>query len=250
MNILSIGNSFSTDAQRYLHLIAESAGEDIFAANLFIGGCPLVLHWENFITDSYDYDYEINGEFIKKISIKEALNEKKWDVITFQQASGDSGFYESFEPYIYDLIKVVKEAQPGAKLYLHKTWSYENGSEHPDFVKYGNDERKMFDKISEAYKKAREKTGLPVIPSGDLIQYLRENTNEFNMKLGGKSLTRDTFHLSYDYGRFAAGLLWFCVLTGKSPDDVTFIPVVDGVKADEKLIHIIKFSVFRFQFSE
>ena len=37
INILSIGNSFSEDAQRYLHYIAKSEGEDIQNYNLFIG---------------------------------------------------------------------------------------------------------------------------------------------------------------------------------------------------------------------
>ena len=41
MNILSIGNSFSQDAQRYLHDIAKADGVVLSAFNLYIGGCPL-----------------------------------------------------------------------------------------------------------------------------------------------------------------------------------------------------------------
>ena len=36
MNILSIGNSFSQDATRYLQNIAESAGESLYVRNLYI----------------------------------------------------------------------------------------------------------------------------------------------------------------------------------------------------------------------
>ena len=41
MDILSLGNSFSQDAQRYLHGIAKAGGASIESFNLCIGGCPL-----------------------------------------------------------------------------------------------------------------------------------------------------------------------------------------------------------------
>lgn len=61
INILSIGNSFSQDAQRYIHYLAKSEGEDIQTANLFIGGCPLERHFRNMMGDKKEYDLEING---------------------------------------------------------------------------------------------------------------------------------------------------------------------------------------------
>ena len=53
MKILSIGNSFSEDAQRYLHQIANANGDDIFCANLYIGGCSLERHYNNIINVYY-----------------------------------------------------------------------------------------------------------------------------------------------------------------------------------------------------
>ena len=38
MNILTIGNSFSDDATRYLHQIARKDGVDLQVANVSIGG--------------------------------------------------------------------------------------------------------------------------------------------------------------------------------------------------------------------
>ncbi len=38
MYILSMGNSFSQDAQRYLHRIAAADGVEFYICNLFIGG--------------------------------------------------------------------------------------------------------------------------------------------------------------------------------------------------------------------
>lgn len=47
IHVLSIGNSFSQDAQRYLHDLAESKGVDLETVNLMIGGCSLERHFRN-----------------------------------------------------------------------------------------------------------------------------------------------------------------------------------------------------------
>ena len=56
-----------------------------------------------------------------------------------------------------------------------------------------------------------------VLPSGPVVQYLRENEPLFDYKNGGLSLNRDGFHLSWDYGRYAAAATWYKVLTGNVP---------------------------------
>ena len=54
-----------------------------------------------------------------------------------------------------------------------------------------------------------------MIPTGTVIQALRETVPEFDYKNGGLSLCRDGYHLSWDYGRFAAAATWLHTLTGK-----------------------------------
>ncbi len=216
MKILSIGNSFSTDAHRFLHSLAKLNGYDIQTANLFIGGCSLETHWLNVKENNAYYDYEINGnEVERKISIAEALAADTWDVVTLQQASTYSGMFETYEPYLIELAKMIKKAQPQAKLYFHRTWSYEIGSEHPGFLNYDCDQQKMYDCIEKASTQAAEAIGAEIIPAGTVIQHLRENTKEFDYKNGGLSLCCDTFHLSKDYGRYAAAATWLHTLTGE-----------------------------------
>lgn len=216
MKLLSIGNSFSTDAHRFLHTVAEQNLCEIDTANLFIGGCSLRTHWQNVCEDNAYYDYEINGnEAETKISIKTALQSQKWDVVTLQQASADSGIYSTYQPYLLSLAQLVREYQPQAKLYFHQTWSYENSSEHSGFLNYNRDSRKMFECIVSASEKAAESIGAQLIPAGTVIQYLRKNTSEFDYENGGISLCRDTFHLSETYGRYAAAATWFHTLTGE-----------------------------------
>ena len=51
MKILSIGNSFSQDAHRYIHDIAKGEGVNIKCVNLYIGGCSLQTHYVNMMGD-------------------------------------------------------------------------------------------------------------------------------------------------------------------------------------------------------
>ena len=70
MNILSIGNSFSMDAQRYLHQIAKSGGSLINCYNLYIGGCPLSTHHRNMLSEERAYALEMNQEHTADCTIK------------------------------------------------------------------------------------------------------------------------------------------------------------------------------------
>lgn len=216
MKILSIGNSFSQDAHKWLHKLAKSNGVDFEIANLYIGGCSLETHWKNAKENNAHYDLEFNGgDSERKISIAEALELKKWDIITVQQVSSLSGVYETYEPYLSSLVSVVREAQPDAKLYFHQTWAYEIDSHHSGFANYNNNQTEMYHRIKDASEKAAKSIGAELIPTGTVIQALRETVPEFDYKNGGLSLCRDGFHLSWDYGRFAAAATWFHTITGK-----------------------------------
>ncbi len=245
MRILSIGNSFSTDAQRWLAQVAAACGEYIFAANLFIGGCPLKKHWELYEEDLASYRLEINGESLRWSSLKNALFELgKWDVVTLQQVSGDSGRFETYEPYLSNLCRLVREAQPEARILIHKTWAYETDCTLEGFANYHNSQEEMYRALCTAYKKASELIDADLIPSGDVIQYLRKNVPEFDYVNGGLSLNRDGFHLSWLYGRYAVALVWLHCLTGCDVRNANFIPEEFGTRADESLLKTVREAVF------
>ena len=76
--ILSIGNSFSQDAQAYFKQIANAGGLEVFSVNLYIGGCSLQTHWLNAREELSLYDLEQNGKSTgMKISIREALESEQ-----------------------------------------------------------------------------------------------------------------------------------------------------------------------------
>ena len=139
-----------------------------------------------------------------------------------------------------DLHKVVKEACPNAKFYIHKTWAYESDFANDIFANYNNDQKYMYESLCDAYKQAANSIDAAIIPSGDVIQYLRDNTKEFDYKNGGLSLNRDGFHLTLDYGRYAVSLTWYCKLFGGSANDVSFVPELCD---DENKVRIIKNAV-------
>ncbi len=244
MKLLSIGNSFSTDAQKWLHQIAASCGDDLYVVNLYIAGCSLEMHSNNFDSEEKLYDYEVNGEFVKKVSLKEGIKSNVWDAVTFQQVSHQCGDYSAYQPYLDELYDKVRSMCPDAEVYIHQTWAYEKDTNHPGFANYENSQNVMHNCLVEAYNKAATRLDVPIIPVGEVIDYIRKNVAEFDYGNGGMSLCRDTFHLSYIYGRFAAGLVWYYTFLKKDVRNVTFCPKYEGETADENLLTIIKNAVY------
>ena len=168
------------------------------------------------IKSASNNDLEINGgECERKISILEALKMDEWDVITVQQVSQLSGMPESYEPYLQQVVDYVREVCPMAQIYLHQTWAYEIDSKHGGFVNYHCDQKEMYERIVATTKEYAKRIGAKMIPTGEMIQKIRMELSEFDYQNGGISLCRDGFHLSWDYGRFAAAALWLRVLTGR-----------------------------------
>jgi hypothetical protein len=111
--------------------------------------------------------------------------------------------------------------QPEAKLYFHRTWSYEWGYESEKFAPYNYDQEQMYRRICDASEMAARVIDAEIIPAGDVIQRLRA-LSEFDYRNGGLSLCRDGFHMSLDYGRFAVAVAWYHTLTGNVPSLESF----------------------------
>ena len=231
MNILAIGNSFSQDATRYLHQVAASDGTYVRAVNLYIGGCPLYRHYNNLIHDARAYSLEYNGESTGfYVSIRQALRARDWDVITLQQVSHKSPRYETYQPYLDVLAAECRRARPDAKLYIHQTWAYEDGSkrlcEEMGYKTSGD----MFADIKAAYDKAAEAIRADgIIPDGRTMQNIIE---------AGLVAHRDTFHANLGYGRYALALTWYGMLTGADVEKNTFASLDEP--ADEKTLAVAR----------
>lgn len=232
MNILSIGNSFSCDAQRYLHRIARADGVKMTTVNLYIGGCPLSKHFRNMHSEERAYTLEVNGESTGfKVSIKEALLNREWDVITLQQASPASPRYETYQPYLSELSSYVKALCPKAKIYIHQTWAYEEGSAKLVTLMGYAKASQMYSDIVNAYQSAAQAINADgILPGGEVFASLLEK--------GIPTVHRDTYHASYGLGRFALGLTWYRFLTGNDVTNNSFCDFDAPISEEE--IAIVK----------
>ena len=224
MKILSIGNSFSVDAHAFLHKLAGQRGIELTGVDLAIGGCSLETHWKNVVENNANYLHIINDEGWGNptVTIDEVIKNDTFDVVTLQQVSHYSGKYETYQPYLNNLIAYVKKHQPNVKLYFHKTWAYEHDSTHGEFHLYEKSQKKMYEALCIASDMAIKETGLKLIPSGDVIQAMRERISKFDYLNGGESLCLDGFHMSRTYGRYAVALTWLATLTGKRVEPMPF----------------------------
>ena len=219
MNVLCIGNSFSEDASAYLQDVA--AGE-LYVRNLAIGGCSLERHYNNIVGDVVDYQYQENGECVKISSVSETLKERKWDVITVQQVSNDSGIIDTYEPFLGEIVKFIREKCPNAKIVLHRTWAYDERSDHGGFVNYDKDRKKMFKAIVDTTEEIAKKYGFDIIPCGNAVE---EASALPEFEQGAElCMHRDGFHLSLDYGRYLAALVMCKYFTGCDPTKVEYEP--------------------------
>lgn len=234
VKILAIGNSFSVDAMEHLWRICEDGGaEEIILGNMYIGGCSLSTHWSNMLTDAKAYTYYENTvgawKQTAKTSLSTALSKYDWDIITIQQASGDSGVATTYVS-LEKIIGYLEENKPKeeTELWWHMTWAYQGDSTHSSFPKYGRDQMTMYNAIVSA---TNEKV-LPteafegVIPSGTAIQNLRTSYI-------GDTLTRDGYHMSYGIGRYTLALTWYATLTGGDIDAIDWVPAsYESIKYD------------------
>ena len=226
MKVLSIGNSFSQDAQRYLHRLAKADGFDLQTTNLYIGGCSLETHHKNMREDLAAYDLEINGNSATtKISIREALESAQWDVVTVQQVSSLSGKYETYFPYVTELVDYVRSLRPNAKIYVHETWPYENGSELLKSLDYATS-ADMFSDVKANYQKLAS-----VIHADKIIHSGSAMLEAINR---GMKIHRDTFHASYGAGRYMIALVWYKTLTGNDITNNTFADFDEDVSLEDR----------------
>ena len=239
MKILAIGNSFSQDATTYLHQAAAAQGIALEAVNLYIGGCSLETHWRNWVNDEAAYELQLNGEPTgEKASIRQMLREGGWDAIATQQATHDSGWRDTYEPFLGHLVQALRREAPGASLFLQETWAYEKDSDHWAFLRYHQDQKEMYDRLRDNYAAEAVAHGLTLIPCGDVIQRLRA-LPPFDVSNDGLSLCRDGYHMSLSYGRYTLALVWLKTLCGVSVAGNPYIPENGGPTA-EPLLRLIR----------
>lgn len=209
MKLLSIGNSFSQDAQRYLYLLAREAEIPLKTFNLFIGGCPLSRHYRNMISEAPAYGLEINGEATGlTVSIKDALLSDDWDFVTLQQLSSAAPDYVTYQPYLDELAAYVRKLCPKTKLVIHQTWAYEEESRRLTEELGYREPEEMLANLRTAYRSAADAiSAFGILPAGEAMLKARRS--------GVSKVHRDTFHAALGVGRLLLAEVWLTALSGR-----------------------------------
>ena len=190
LKVLMIGNSFTCSAMRQTPAIAKALDCELDVANLSIGGCPLSKHWANVekaATDSEFRPYNVQISWtscdaknapIRKVmkgssaNIPQVLAADKWDIVTIQQASGQSAFYKTYQPYADNLIAKIRELAPQAEIRIQETWSYSPYDGRLNVWKMTPDT--MYEALHESYQTLAKKHNLKIIPTATAVQEFRK----------------------------------------------------------------------------
>lgn len=221
LKILAIGNSFTVDAvQDDLVALAAADSTDLIIGYPYKGGTMLSQHYEWFMADTAAYNYRKVGPAGMSsrrphTTLREAVADESWNHVIIQtNHSGADGFRETYYPYFTALAdsitSLLNTAPDKVTRGLYMTWAYDKDSDYKHFVRYGNDQERMYSLLADAaaFVMADGAADL-LIPAGTAIQNLR-TTRAF-----GDRMNRDGYHMNLDHGRYTLACVWYEALTGR-----------------------------------
>lgn len=208
IRILSIGNSYSADQQAYVHPMAEAAGADITVGIVYFGSCSFRQHWDFYQSDAPIYKYYENGRVAAtEQTMRGIFARHDWDFINFQRGTEKKNYIFPNEPYLSDLVGLVRGLFPRAELIYSQSWTDAETSVRAIFRDaYGCSREYQWEKMLEGVEDAKKTCGIGlVMPCGLAMQAAY---GEF-----GPRMHRDGFHSS-ELGRYLHACVWFEFFTG------------------------------------
>jgi hypothetical protein len=178
VRLLTIGNSFSRNATRYLDKLAAAGGQTLIHRPIIVGGASMELHATKALKHQENAD-DPAGKYADGSSLQQRLMEQPWDVVTIQQASRLSPHVETFRPFAAQLQKLVQTHAPQSRLMIHETWAYR--VDDPWFVhpskNSGNPatQAEMYHQLQNAYRTIAGELEVGIIPVGDAFHLATQN---------------------------------------------------------------------------
>ena len=222
LKVLDIGNSYTTDATVLLKLLTKANQMDVSDVCLYSArrGSGSFRNWYDIYHDNDDHTYSISkvlgginanistgtGEPNDGALFREALTDEKWDIIVIHQRSNYAPYYDKWkgtgnEGYLNELLSLIKEQQPQAKigfLLVHSYWdNYSGNTEESSLLRW--------ELIAHSVKSLCEEYPIDlVIPYGTAIENLRSSSfnNEYD-------LTRDGTHCGFGLARYTAACCYY-----------------------------------------
>jgi len=224
LDVLIIGNSFSTGWPDELKGLFVAAGLKLNIYSVYYSGCRVEQHWNWLQEDAHNYrlNHHLNDlgnrKAVEGKSLVECLSAENWDVISLQQHFGPTTAIDyktsldSCTPYAKDLLDYLKWNFPKSKLFWHQTWAYEVGWKNDDGLSIPDVayQTKCYENIRDVSQKIAKDNGVALVPCGDAWQYARQSAEIVN-------LTRDNYHDGPEGGgQYLNACTWFECLTGQS----------------------------------
>jgi hypothetical protein len=258
VRLLTVGNSFSRNATRYLGELAKAAGDTLILREANIGGASLELHWSK--AQAFEKDpADKLGHYTAGTSLKDALTSERWDFVTIQQASIKSHDVATYRPFAKQLSDYIRRHAPGATLLLHQTWEYR--VDDPRFSQTApkpgepTTQDEMYRGLTNAYATIAKELDVRCLPVGDAFHLagrdsqwgFRPSAKPFdskNAKPGELPDQRHSLHVGWNWrkqkdgtvkinmdghhanvaGEYLGACVWFEVLFGKSVENNAFVP--------------------------
>ena len=212
-SILMIGNSHTDDTIQWAHEIAYNLGlENVEIADLYYGGSGMDIHVDNLVSNRGAYSFRTwhNGGWSTATgtTIQSAILSKPdgWDYISLQEKA----WYGAID-YQWDLLDTYLElvrlyAHPRTKFCWNLTWAHNSdwpsSSDTTLYDYFGGNQLAMYQ--AEQGGVIRHIVGRDdfefIVDGGTAIQNARSSY------LTDLRIARDYTHLSYDLGRYIAGL--------------------------------------------
>jgi hypothetical protein len=170
IRLLTVGNSFSQNATKYLDRIVEADGNKLIHHRCVIGGSGPDQHLAKAAIHEKD-SKDKAGFYTSGKSLKQELLAEKWDIITIQQASIRSHDAANYRPAAKELYDYIKKHAPASEVVIHQTWAYR--VDDPRFrtpsSKAGEPktQKEMYDGLASAYRTIAKELGVRRIPVGD-----------------------------------------------------------------------------------
>ncbi|MBA4190668.1 MAG: DUF4886 domain-containing protein [Planctomycetaceae bacterium] len=184
VRLLTVGNSFSQNATKYLDKIVEADGNTLIHHRCVIGGSGPEQHLAKAALHEKDTKDKA-GLYGTSKSLKQELVAEKWDVITIQQASIRSHDVANYRPAAKELYDYIKKHAPDSEIVIHQTWAYRVDDPRfgttPGKAGEPRTQKEMYDGLSSAYRTIAKELGVRRIPVGDAF-YLADTDPKWGYK--------------------------------------------------------------------
>lgn len=206
IKLLSIGNSFSQDSLAYVPVLLESIipGVDVTIGVLYKGSCSLQMHWENRTDPAYYGFYVWETKNRKWVDLGSkgldfGLEYTDWDIVTLQQNSANSTDYNTYQPYLDDLIGYIAGKTHNCQMGWLLTHAYANGNSW--LTSRNMTSADMAELIRACAERVMKETATCLLfPYGTAIQNARTNGTLDAIGDGGEMCYSDKVHLQEGLG--------------------------------------------------